>query len=172
MQNKLISPTANVSSLSKIGEGTIIDSFVIIDDYAQIGEECKIHQFVHIDQDVIIEDRVKIQNHVFVPHGVTLCKGVFVGPSVVFTNDKHPRSITPDGRLKTNKDWTMSPTVVNEGASLGAGSVIVCGVTIGKWAMIGAGSVVCHDVPDYALVVGSPARIIGYVDESGHRKSE
>ena len=102
-----------------------------------------------------------------VPHGVTLEDGVFVGPSVVFSNDKYPRSVTPDGVLKSADDWTMVPTLVREGASLGAGCVIVCGVTIGEWAMVGAGAVVTKDVPDYALVMGCPAKIVGEVDKTG-----
>ena len=102
-----------------------------------------------------------------IPHGVTLEDGVFIGPSVAFSNDKYPRSDTPDGVLKSAKDWSMVPTLLHKGASTGCGAVIVCRVTIGKWAMIGAGAVVTKDVPDYALVMGCPAKVVGEVDETG-----
>ena len=150
-----------------MGVNVMIDDHVVIGDNCHIGDNCKIHYFSHIDSDVIIGNNVKIQDHVMVPHGVTLEDGVFVGPSVVFSNDKYPRSVTPDGVLKSADDWTMVPTLVREGASLGAGCVIVCGVTIGEWAMVGAGAVVTKDVPDYALVMGCPAKIVGEVDKTG-----
>lgn len=156
-----------ISPLAEVGKDVKTDDFVIMGDRCRIGQECKIHHFVHIDDDVVIGNRVKIQNNVMIPHGVTLEDGVFVGPSVVFTNDKNPRSITPDGQLKSGDDWTMTPTVIKEGASLGGGAVIVCGVTIGRWAMVGAGAVVTKDVPDYALVVGCPAKVVGRVNEKG-----
>ena len=156
-----------ISPLAEVGKGVKTDDFVIVGDRCRIGQECKIHHFVHIDEDVVIGNRVKIQNNVMIPHGVTMEDGVFVGPSVVFTNDKNHRSITPDGQLKSGDDWTMTPTVIKEGASLGGGAVIVCGVTIGRWAMVGAGAVVTKDVPDYALVVGCPAKVVGRVNEKG-----
>lgn len=156
-----------ISPLAEMGRDVKTDDFVILGDRCRIGVECKIHHFVHIDEDVVIGNRVKIQNNVMIPHGVTLEDGVFVGPSVVFTNDKSPRSVTPEGQLKSGDDWTMTPTLVKEGASLGGGAVIVCGVTIGRWAMVGAGAVVTKDVPDYALVVGCPAKVVGRVNEKG-----
>lgn len=156
-----------ISPLTEMGKDVKTDDFVIVGDRCRIGRECKIHHFVHIDDDVVIGNRVKIQNNVMIPHGVTLEDGVFVGPSVVFTNDKNPRSVTPDGLLKSGDDWTMTPTLVKEGASLGGGAVIVCGVTIGKWAMVGAGALVTKDVPDYALVTGCPAKVVGRVNEKG-----
>lgn len=156
-----------ISPLAEMGRDVKTDDFVIVGDRCRIGVECKVHHFVHIDEDVVIGNRVKIQNNVMIPHGVTLEDGVFVGPSVVFTNDKSPRSVTPEGQLKSGDDWTMTPTQVKEGASLGGGAVIVCGVTIGRWAMVGAGAVVTKDVPDYALVVGCPAKVVGRVNEKG-----
>lgn len=156
-----------ISPLAEMGRDVKTDDFVILGDRCRIGVECKIHHFVHIDEDVVIGNRVKIQNNVMIPHGVTLEDGVFVGPSVVFTNDKSPRSVTPEGQLKSGDDWTMTPTLVKEGASLGGGAVIVCGVSIGRWAMVGAGAVVTKDVPDYALVVGCPAKVVGRVNEKG-----
>lgn len=167
LRQKRNSLLVQISPLAEMGRDVKTDDFVIVGDRCRIGVECKIHHFVHIDEDVVIGNRVKIQNNVMIPHGVTLEDGVFVGPSVVFTNDKSPRSVTPEGQLKSGDDWTMTPTQVKEGASLGGGAVIVCGVTIGRWAMVGAGAVVTKDVPDYALVVGCPAKVVGRVNEKG-----
>ncbi len=97
---------------------------------------------------------------------------MFVGPHVCFTNDKQPRAVNPDGSLKGGDDWTISHTLIREGAALGANSTIVCGITIGRWAMVGSGSVVTKDVPDFGLVVGNPARLIGYVCKCGQRIPE
>ena len=99
-----------------------------------------------------------------IPHGVTLEDGVFVGPSVSFTNDKYPRSINPDGTLKSSEDWDVSETVVKYGASIGANATILCGVILGEWCMVAAGAVVTKDVPAYTLVAGNPARIVGPVN--------
>jgi acetyltransferase-like isoleucine patch superfamily enzyme len=113
---------------------------------------------------------VKIQNYVSVFEGVTIEDGVFIGPHVCFTNDLHPRAVNYDMTLKTADDWQVTETLVKTGASIGANSTIVCGTTIGTWALVGAGSVVVKDVPDFALVVGNPARQIGYVCPCGNRK--
>ena len=115
---------------------------------------------------------LKIQNYVSVFHGVTLEDGVFVGPHVCFTNDLFPRAVNPDGTLKSGDDWKLSKTLIKEGAGLGANSTIRCGVTVGKWAIIGAGSVVTRDVPDYGLVWGNPARLHGFVSPSGEKLVE
>lgn len=161
------SALAQVGESIEVGQNVMVDDFVIIGNRCRIGNNCKIHYFSHIDDDVVIGNNVKIQNNVMIPHGVTLEDGVFVGPSVVFTNDKHPRSVTPEGDLKTGDDWNMTPTLIKEGASLGGGAVIVCGVSIGRWAMVGAGAVVTKDVPNYALVLGCPAKVVGKVNEKG-----
>ena len=163
MKSNLISIGKN----TEIGTNTIIDDFAVIGSECTIGNNCKIHHFTHIDNNVRIGNNVKIQDHVMIPHGVTLEDGGFVSPSVAFSNDKYPRSVTPDGVLKSSKDWTMIPTLIREGASLGCGAVIVCGVTIEKWAMVAAGTVVTKDIPDYALVMGCPAKVVGEVDETG-----
>lgn len=163
MKSNLISIGEN----TEIGINTIIDDFAVIGSECIIGNNCKIHHFTHIDNKVRIGNNCKIQDHVMIPHGVTLEDGVFIGPSVAFSNDKYPRSVTPDGVLKSAEDWTMAPTLLRKGASIGCGAVIVCGVTIGEWAMIGAGAVVTKDVPDYALVMGCPAKVVGEVDEIG-----
>ncbi len=164
-----IHPSAEVEADVVIGENTKIWHLCHIRRGAHIGSECVLGRGVFVDAGVQIGSRVKIQNYVSVFHGVTIEDGVFVGPHVCFTNDLWPRAINPDLSLKSADDWVLSTTLVKVGAALGANSTIVCGITIGRWAMVGSGSVVTKDVPDYALVVGNPARIIGYVTASGNR---
>lgn len=164
-----IHPSAEVETGATIGEGSKIWHLAHIRRDAQLGANCVIGRGVFVDAGVHIGDSVKIQNYVSVFHGVTIEDGVFVGPHVCFTNDMFPRAVNPDMSLKAADDWVLSETLVKAGAAIGANSTIVCGITIGRWAMIGSGSVVTKDVPDYALVVGNPARIIGYVTASGKR---
>ena len=114
-------------------------------------------------------DRVKVQNNASLYEGVEIEDGAFIGPHVVFTNDKVPRAVNPDGTLKSHDDWQLGSTTVCDGAAVGAGAVIVTGVRIGSWAMVGSGSVVTRDVPDHALVAGNPARVIGWVSAAGER---
>lgn len=158
-----VHPTAEVSPEASVGARTRIWRQVHVREGAIIGESCNIGKGVYVDAHVRIGSNVKIENHVSVFEGVTLEDGVFVGPHVCFTNDLFPRAITRDGRLKSADDWTITPTLVKYGASLGAGSVIRCGVTIGEFALIGAGAVVTRDVPPHVLVLGNPARQRGYV---------
>jgi UDP-2-acetamido-3-amino-2,3-dideoxy-glucuronate N-acetyltransferase len=160
-------PTADVSPRATIGAGTRIWHQCQVREGAVLGRNCILSKGVYIDQDVRIGDNVKIQNGVSVYHGVTLEDGVFCGPHCVFTNDLRPRAIKPDGTLKAGSDWALSPTLVKLGASIGAHATIVCGVTVGRWAMIGAGAVVTRDVPDYGLVVGTPARLRAFVCPCG-----
>ncbi len=152
---KFIHPTAVVEDDVVIGEGTRIWHFVHIRKGARIGRNCNIGKGVYIDSNVVIGNNVKIQNFVSVYRGVTLEDDVFVGPHATFTNDLFPRSFV--------KDWKIVPTLVKRGASIGANATIVCGVTIGSYAMIGAGAVVTKDVPDFGLVYGNPARLKGFV---------
>ncbi len=139
---------------------------------ARIGKNCIISKGVYIDAGVVLEDNVKVQNYVSIYHGVIIEDGVFIGPHVCFTNDLFPRAVNPDGTLKTADDWTVVETRIRRGASIGANSTIRCGVTIGEWAMVGAGSVVTRDVPPYGLVYGNPARLHGFVCPCGARLRE
>lgn len=164
-----VHPTAEVSPDAQVGAGTRIWRHAHVREYAVIGENCNIGKGVYVDAHVHIGSHVKIQNNASLFEGLTVEDGVFIGPHVCFTNDTAPRAITPDGKLKAADDWHITPTVVRYGASIGAASVIVCGVTIGSFALIGAGSVVTRDVPMHGLVFGNPARLQGYVCHSAHR---
>ena len=164
-----IHPTAEVSARATLGPGTRVWHQAQVREGAVLGRNCIVGKGVYVDFDVRIGDNVKIQNYACVYHGTTLEDGVFVGPHAVFTNDRLPRAINPDGSLKGDADWQVGRILVREGASIGAGAVIVAGVAIGRFAMVGAGAVVTKDVPDYGLVYGSPARLMGYVCPCGHR---
>lgn len=153
--------TAEVSNRAQIGDNTKIWNNAQVRENAVIGESCIISKNVYIDANVHIGDRVKIQNNVNVYAGVTVEADVFLGPSMTFTNDLFPRSF--------DENWEITRTLVKRGASIGAGAVIVCGNTIGEYALVGSGSVVTKDVPPHALVVGNPARQIGWVCECGRK---
>jgi UDP-2-acetamido-3-amino-2,3-dideoxy-glucuronate N-acetyltransferase len=172
MSDVYIHPTAEVHPSARIGEGTKIWSHAQVREDVEIGSECIVGRNVYVDFGVTIGSRVKIQNNVSVYHGVTLEDGVFIGPHVCFTNDFVPRAITPDGRLKGAEDWEVTPIHVGYGASLGANSTIVPGVTIGAFALVGSGAVVTRDVPDQGLVYGNPARLHGYVCRCGRKLIE
>jgi acetyltransferase-like isoleucine patch superfamily enzyme len=165
--NVRVHPTAEVSPDAVIGDGTSIWNQAQVRERARIGAGCIIGKNVYVDSDVVIGDRVKVQNNVSLFHGVTVEDGVFVGPHVCFTNDRVPRAINVDGSPKTDADWEVSPTLVRHGAALGANSTILPGVTIGRWAMVGSGSVVTRDVGDHELVAGNPARRLGSVCPCG-----
>lgn len=167
MENVRIEEGARVHPEAKIGEGSIIEQNTEVCKTAIIGSSCKIHRNILIDDGVVIGNNVKIQDNIMIPSGVIIESGVFIGPSVTFTNDKYPRSITPNGKLKTSSDWEEEKTIIKYGASIGANATILCNITIGEWAMIGAGAVITKDVPSHALVIGNPARIVGWVDKSG-----
>jgi len=150
-----VHPTAVVEEGATIGEGTRIWHFAHIRSGARIGRNCNIGKGVYVDVGVEIGDRVKIQNFVSVYRGVKIEDDVFLGPHATLTNDLYPRSF--------NEDWEVVPTIIKRGASIGANATIVCGVTIGEYAMVGAGAVVTKDVPPHALVYGNPARVRGFV---------
>ena len=128
-----------------------------------IGSETRIGAFVEIQKNAIIGERCKISSHTFVCEGVSIEDEVFIGHGVMFTNDLYPRAVNPDGTLQTDMDWEVVRTTVKARASIGSNATIIGGVTIGKAALIGAGAVVTQDVPDYAIVAGVPARVIGDV---------
>lgn len=162
-QNKyFVHPSSFIDEGVEIGEGTRIWHFCHIQSGARIGKNCVLGQNVNIGNNVIIGDHVKIQNNVSVYEGVILEDYVFCGPSCVFTNVSNPRS-------EINRHHLYERTLVRRGASIGANATIVCGVTIGRYAFIGAGAVVVSDVPDYALMLGVPARQKGWVSRHGHR---
>lgn len=160
MPQPLIHPTAVIDAGATIGEGTHIWHFCHVMPKAVIGSHCNIGQNVFIDNNAQVGNRVKIQNNVSVYNGVTLEDDVFVGPSAVFTNVINPRSFI-------ERKTEFKPTLVQKGASIGANVTIVCGVTIGAYALIGAGAVVTKNVPAHALVIGNPARQQGWVSEAG-----
>lgn len=159
-----IHSTAEVSEQAEIGDGTKIWNQAQVREGCMVGRNCIISKNVYIDVEVVIGNRVKIQNNVNVYHGVEIEDDVFLGPSMTFTNDLYPRSF--------HDDWEITKTYVKKGASIGANATIVCGNTIGKYAMIGSGSVVTKDVSDYALMAGNPAKQIGWVCKCGHRLDE
>ncbi len=161
-KNYFVHESSYVDDPCQIGEGTKIWHFSHIMKNSVIGERCNIGQNVVISPDVILGNNVKIQNNVSVYTGVICEDDVFLGPSCVFTNVINPRSF-----IERKEEYRR--TVVKKGASIGANATIVCGHDVGRYAFIGAGSVVTKDIPDYALVVGNPSRIIGYVCECGNR---
>lgn len=164
-----IHPTAEVAPDAVLGEGTRIWHQAQVRERASIGEQCIIGKGVYVDAGVRVGARCKIQNGAYLFHGCSIEDGVFVGPGVIFTNDRVPRAITPEGALKSDADWVVGETRVCLGASIGAGAIVLPGVTVGRFAMVAAGAVVSRDVPDHALVVGSPARVKGFVCACGSR---
>jgi UDP-2-acetamido-3-amino-2,3-dideoxy-glucuronate N-acetyltransferase len=157
-----VHPSAIVDPGAQLGAGTRVWHFAHVCGGARVGSGCSLGQGVYVGNDVRIGDNVKIQNNVSVYDAVTLEDDVFCGPSVVFTNVHNPRSAVP------RKD-EYRPTLVKRGATLGANCTVVCGTTIGRYAFVGAGAMVSRDVADFALVVGVPARLIGWVSRHGER---
>ncbi len=143
----------------KLGKGVRIYSFTNLYG-CQIGDDVKIGTFVEIQKGATIGNRCKISSHTFICEGVTLEDEVFVGHNVTFINDQYPRATTADGQLQTEADWRCEPTLVKKGASIGSGATLLCGITVGEFAVVGARSVVTKDVPPYGVVVGNPAKVL------------
>ena len=159
-----IHPTAIVSDDCVIGPGTKVWVNAQIREHSQIGKGCIVSKDVYVDRNVFIGDYCKIQNGVSIYDGVRVEEKVFIGPHACFTNDRTPRAF--------NESWEIKPTLVKKGASIGANATIVCGVTLGEFCMVGAGSVVTRSVDPYTLVTGNPAEFVSYIDESGLRTDE
>lgn len=165
--NYTVSHSADVADSARVGPGSRIWDLAQVGQWATLGECCIIGRGAYVGPHVTIGDNVKIQNYALVYESAKLESGVFVGPAAVLTNDLHPRAVDVNGQLKTREFWAPVGVLVKEGASLGACSVCVAPLTIGRWAMVGAGAVVVEDVPDFALVVGVPVRRIGWVGRAG-----
>ena len=168
----MIANTAIVAPDAVIGEGTRVWHFAQVREGARVGSECNVGKGAYIGAGVIVGDRCKIENNASLFEGLTVEDGVFIGPHVVFTNDMRPRATNPDGSLQSAADWEMGRGTVRRGASIGAGAVIIPGLEIGRFAMVGAGAVVTRDVAAHALVVGNPARQIGWICACGRERME
>lgn len=167
-----VAPSADVSEQAVLGEGTKVWHLAQVREEAVLGENCIVGRGAYVGTGVRIGDNTKIQNYALVYEPAVLGKGVFIGPAVVLTNDTYPRSISPDGSQKSAHDWTPVGVTVEEGASIGARAVCVAPVTIGRWATVAAGAVVAKDVPAFALMVGVPARRVGWVGKAGFPLTE
>lgn len=171
----MIDPTARVHASADIETGvdvgprTSIWHGAVLRVGASVGADCIIGRTAFIDEGVRLGNRVKVQNGALVYHGVSVGDSVFIGPGAILTNDRYPRAITASGTLARGDDWTVSPIELAEGCSIGAGAVVVAGTRVGRFATVGAGAIVTRDVPDYALVVGNPARRLGWVCACGAR---
>jgi UDP-2-acetamido-3-amino-2,3-dideoxy-glucuronate N-acetyltransferase len=159
--------TTEVSDKAIIGDNTKIWHLSQVRENVTIGKNCILGKNVYIDFDVKIGNNVKIQNNSSIYHGAIVDEGVFIGPHVILTNDKNPRAVNEDLSPKSNDDWEIGKIHIKKGASIGAGSVILPNVTIGEFALVGAGSVVTKDVPNFGLVYGNPAKLQGFVNKKG-----
>ena len=164
-----IDPSAHVHERAKFGNDCRVWHLAQVREDAELGDGCTIARGAYVGPGVLLGRNVKLQNYSLVYGPARLGDGVFVGPAAILTNDRNPRSVDVDGSAKTGDDWEHVEITIGEGASLGAGSICVAPVTVGRWAMVGAGSVVTSPVPDFALVVGTPARRVGWVGHSGER---
>jgi acetyltransferase-like isoleucine patch superfamily enzyme len=155
----------------KLGKDVKLATFINLYG-CQIGDETKVGAFVEIQKGAKVGRRCKISSHTFICEGVTIEDHVFIGHGVTFTNDSYPRATTPAGEIQTEKDWKVEPTLVKTGASIGSGATILPNLVIGDHAVVGAGSVVTHDVPPHAIVAGNPARVLRFVTTESRRADE
>lgn len=162
-----VHPTADVDDGARIGLGTVVWHLAQVRRHAVVGAGCTIGRGAYVGDGAVVGDNCKIQNYALVYEPAVLGDGVFVGPGAILTNDEFPRAVSPGGETKTAEDWTSVGVSVGRGASIGARAVCIAPVAIGSWAMVGAGAVVTEDVPPYALVVGIPAKRVGWVGEHG-----
>jgi UDP-2-acetamido-3-amino-2,3-dideoxy-glucuronate N-acetyltransferase len=160
-------PGADVDPRACLGPGVSVWHLAQIREGAEIGADCVIGRAAYIGAGVRLGQRCKVQNHALIYEPACLDDGVFVGPAAVFTNDRYPRAVTPDGSVKAARDWEPVGVTVRYGASIGARAVCVAPVTVGSWAVVAAGAVVVKDVPDFALVAGVPARFVRWVGRAG-----
>lgn len=163
----MISESASVSNLAKLGNKSSIWDFAQVRENASIGKNTVVGSYVYIDANVVIGNDCKIQNRALIYDPAVIHNGVFIGPGVILTNDKNPRAVLATGGVKGPNDWVKVGVEVLEGASIGSGAVCVAPIKIGKWALVGAGSVVTKDVKDFALVAGNPAIQLGWVGRAG-----
>jgi acetyltransferase-like isoleucine patch superfamily enzyme len=162
-----VQPSADVAADAQLGEGTSVWHLAQVREGAVLGVNCVVGRGAYVGTGVRLGDNCKLQNYALVYEPAELEDGVFVGPAAVLTNDLYPRAITPDGALKSADDWDAVGVTVRRGASIGARAVCVAPVTVGRWALVAAGTVVVKDVPDFALVAGVPARRLGWVGRAG-----
>jgi len=162
-----VADSADVDDRASVGAGTVVWHLAQVREGARVGEECILGRGAYVGPGTVLGDRCKVQNHALLYEPAVLEDGVFIGPAVVLTNDYYPRAVNPDGTLKSAEDWDQVGVTIRRGASVGARAVCVAPVTIGAWALVAAGAVVTKDVPDHALVVGVPARRVGWVGRAG-----
>lgn len=169
MSETLLDPTCLVHDDASLGAGCTVWAWSHIREWAKVGDHTSIGEAVYVGPGVTVGANCKIQNHALLYEPAILGDGVFIGPGVVLTNDRRPRALNLDGSPKTGSDWEPAGVAIHEGASIGARAVLIGPVTIGRWAMVAAGSVVSADVMPYSLVLGVPARHVSWVGRSGKR---
>ncbi|MEI6648124.1 MAG: acyltransferase [Actinomycetes bacterium] len=162
-----VADSADVDATATIGDGSSIWHLAQVRDQARLGLNCIIGRGAYIGSGAILGDNCKVQNYALVYEPAVLGNGVFIGPAAVLTNDEYPRSVNPDGSLKSGSDWHAVGVTIGDGASIGARAVCIAPVTIGAWALVAAGAVVTKDVPEFALVAGVPAKRIRWVGRAG-----
>ena len=160
-------PLVRIAPDVRLGRDVKIYAFVNLYG-CTIGDDSRVGTFVEIQKNATVGARCKISSHTFVCEGVTIEDEVFVGHGVMFTNDLFPRSCTPEGKPQSEADWSVVPTRIRRGASIGSNATLICGITVGRFALVGAGAVVTRDVPDYAIVAGVPAKVVGDVRDREH----